>query len=158
MRTPSINLKAPWAAPVGFDPVEAYRLMVRMRLVDEALAQAWADGLVPGEYHSGIGEEAINAGILLHLSGRDTMALDHRNTPPLIGRGADPKPGRVVVVDEDYIRAGLTGEIAALLLESGTAAKFARVAVETTIPFAPHLEYAALPNVERIVAAVAGLE
>jgi len=32
--------------------VEAYRLMVRMRLVDEALAQAWADGLVPGEYHS----------------------------------------------------------------------------------------------------------
>ena len=52
MRTPSINLKAPWAAPAGFDPVEAYRLMVRMRLVDEALAQAWADGLVPGEYHS----------------------------------------------------------------------------------------------------------
>ena len=52
MRTPRITLKAPWAAPVGFDPVEAYRLMVRMRLVDEALAQAWADGLVPGEYHS----------------------------------------------------------------------------------------------------------
>jgi len=45
--------------PSGFDPVRAYRTMVRMRLVDEALAQAWADGLVPGEYHSGIGEEGI---------------------------------------------------------------------------------------------------
>jgi hypothetical protein len=43
-------------------------------------------------------------------------------------------------------------------LKAPTAAKFARVAVETTIPFAPHLGYAALPNVERIVAAVQGLE
>jgi pyruvate dehydrogenase E1 component alpha subunit len=64
-------------------------MMVRMRLVDEALVQAWADGLVPGEYHSGLGEEGINAGVLAHLSGRDSMALDHRNTAPLVGRGTD---------------------------------------------------------------------
>jgi pyruvate dehydrogenase E1 component alpha subunit len=74
-----------------FDPAAAYRMMIRMRLVEEALAAAWADGIIPGEYHSGIGEEGINAGVILHLSGRDTMALDHRSTSPLIARGADPE-------------------------------------------------------------------
>jgi len=68
------------------------------------------------------------------------------------------KAGRVVVVDEDYIRGGLTGEIAAVLLEAGVPAKYARVAVEGTIPFAPQLECGALPNTQRIVTAVQGLE
>jgi len=86
--------------------------MLRMRLVDEALAQAWADGLVSGEYHSGIGEEGINAGILMHLSGRDTMALDHRNTPPLIGRGADPKSLMLEVLgSEEGMNRGQAGHM-----------------------------------------------
>lgn len=59
-----------------FDAARAYRMMVRMRLVEEALIQAWTDGLVPGEYHTGVGEEGINAGIVLHLDGEDAMALD----------------------------------------------------------------------------------
>ncbi len=75
----------------AFDAQDAYRLMVRMRLVDTALTTAWADGLVPGEYHSGIGEEGVNAGVLLHLGPEDTLALDHRNTAPLVGRGTDPE-------------------------------------------------------------------
>lgn len=74
-----------------FDPVEAFRLIVRMRAVDEALADAWADGLVPGEYHAGIGEEAIVAGVTMHLDGNDAMALDHRSTAAFIARGADPR-------------------------------------------------------------------
>src|SRR5665811_693597 len=78
--------------PLGFDAASAYRAMVRMRLVEEALAQAWADGLVPGEYHSGIGEEGINAGVLSHLSGRDSMALDHRNTLSLIHISEPTRP------------------------------------------------------------------
>ena len=73
----------------AIDPVVGYRMMVRMRLVEEALSRAWAEGLVPGEYHSGIGEEGINAGVILHLSGRDAMALDHRNTSPFVARGAE---------------------------------------------------------------------
>jgi acetoin:2,6-dichlorophenolindophenol oxidoreductase subunit alpha len=78
--------------PAAIDPVEAYRMMVRMRSVEKALSQAWADGLVPGEYHSAIGEEGINAGVILHLSGKDAMALDHRNTSPFIARGAELTP------------------------------------------------------------------
>lgn len=72
------------------DPADGYRLMVRMRLAEEQLVAAWADGLVPGEYHSGIGEEGINAGVLMHLGDADAVALDHRGTGPLIARGTDP--------------------------------------------------------------------
>jgi hypothetical protein len=87
--------------PDGFDPAAAYEMMVRMRLVEGALVTAWHDGVVPGEYHSGIGEEGINAGVVLHLSGRDTMALDHRNTAPLIARGADPAALMLEVLGSD---------------------------------------------------------
>lgn len=96
----------------GFDPAEAYRLMVRMRLAEEALVQAWHDGIVPGEYHSGIGEEGINAGILMHLSGEDAMALDHRNTSPLIGRGVDPGSLMLEVLgSEDGMNRGMAGHM-----------------------------------------------
>ena len=98
--------------PSGFDPARAYRTMVRMRLVDEALAQAWADGLVPGEYHSGIGEEGINSGVLAQLSGRDSMALDHRNTAPLVGRGTDIKAIMLEVLgSQDGLNRGHAGHM-----------------------------------------------
>ena len=64
------------------------------------------------------------------------------------------KTGRVVVVDEDYTRGGLSGEIAARISETGVSAAFARVTTETTIPYARHLEDQVLPSVDRIVAAV----
>lgn len=99
-------LARPRVLPTGFDPIEAYRLMVRMRLVDEALTQSWADGLVPGEYHSGIGEEGINVGVLAHLDVDDSVHLDHRNTAPFIGRGTDPEALMLEVLGSD---AGLNG-------------------------------------------------
>ena len=98
--------------PPGFDAASAYRAMVRMRLTEEALVQAWADGLVPGEYHSGIGEEGINAGVLAHLDGRDSMALDHRNTSPLIGRGTDLTSLMLEVMgSEDGLNRGRAGHM-----------------------------------------------
>ncbi|MGP0110921.1 MAG: alpha-ketoacid dehydrogenase subunit beta [Acidimicrobiales bacterium] len=103
----------------------------------------------------------IEAAQVLGGSGIDASVLDLRSVSPLDRDAVVDqvrKTRRVVVVDEDYVRGGLSGEIAAVLLEADVAAAYARVAVEGTIPFAPHLEYAALPNVERIVAAAAGLE
>jgi pyruvate dehydrogenase E1 component beta subunit len=61
--------------------------------------------------------------------------------------------GRVLVVDEDYVRGGLSGEVAAVLAEERTGAAFARVAVTDTLPYARHLEEEALPNAPRIVVA-----
>ncbi len=60
----------------------------------------------------------------------------------------------VVVVDEDYASFGLSGEIAAVLAESGIASPFARVATTGVIPYARHLEREVLPSVERIAEAV----
>lgn len=95
------------------------------------------------------------------LADRDIRAavVDLRSVAPL---DADTvtrevaKSGCVVVVDEDYVRGGLSGEIAARLTEAGVAAQYARVTTETTIPYARHLEDEVLPSVERIVAAVEG--
>lgn len=110
----------------------------------------------------GVGvHRCLEAADLLAQSGVEASVLDLRAVTPLdreaiATHGA--RTGRVVVADEDYGWGGLAGEVAAVLLESGTRVRYARVAVEHTIPFAAHLEYAALPNPQRIVAAVRGLQ
>jgi len=63
--------------------------MVRIRLAEQVLSRAWAEGYVPGEYHSGIGEEAIYVGVLGQLDNDDAVAVDHRSTGPLVARGVD---------------------------------------------------------------------
>lgn len=110
----------------------------------------------------GVGaHRSLEAADQLADGGISAAVLDLRSVAPL-DRDAvchlARRTGRVVVVDEDYTRGGLSGEIAATLLEAGLSPRFARVGVETTIPFAPRLEYEALPNVERIVAAARRLE
>ena len=74
-----------------------YSLMLKSRLLEEAIAQLWYDGAISGEMHLGTGEEAINAGVVSHLREGDAMALDHRGTAPLFMRGVDPvlSKGRV---------------------------------------------------------------
>lgn len=68
---------------------DLYFQMVRMRAFEEAIADWWARGLISGELHLGIGEEGIIAGVVAHLRAGDSMALDHRSTPPMVARGSD---------------------------------------------------------------------
>lgn len=77
--------------PKGPALERAYEAMARMRAVEESQIRLWDDGLVPGELHTGIGEEGIIAGVLANLTPDDALALDHRPTPALIGRGVDPE-------------------------------------------------------------------
>jgi pyruvate/2-oxoglutarate/acetoin dehydrogenase E1 component len=105
----------------------------------------------------GVGvHRCLQAAEELAQEGISAAVLDLRSIHPLdtqaIAHLAD-QTGRIVVVDEDYTRGGLTGEIAARLLAAGRTPAYRRVTVETTIPFAPALEYQALPNTERILAA-----
>lgn len=96
----------------AFDSAAAYRTIVRMRLVEEVLVDAWNDGLVSGEYHSGIGEEGINAGVVLHLLDGDTLALDYRSTAPLVGRGVELEPLMLEVLgSEDGMNRGRAGHM-----------------------------------------------
>ena len=105
----------------------------------------------------GVGvHRCLHAADELARDGISAAVLDLRSIHPLdthaIAALAD-RTGRLVVVDEDYTRGGLTGEIAATLLTAGLAPRYRRVTVDTTIPFAPELEYQTLPNTQRIVTA-----
>jgi len=68
-----------------------YKQMYRSRIFEEAIAKLWQDGLISGEMHLGLGEEAICAAVNAHLEDGDALALDHRGTPPLLMRGVNPK-------------------------------------------------------------------
>jgi len=64
-----------------------YRQMIRSRLFEERVKELWEKGLISGEMHLGMGEEAIAACLTSMLQDGDAMALDYRGTPPLIMRG-----------------------------------------------------------------------
>jgi pyruvate dehydrogenase E1 component alpha subunit len=50
----------------------------------------WEAGDISGEIHSGLGEEAVIAGVVSQLRDGDAMALDHRATAAMLMRGVDP--------------------------------------------------------------------
>jgi pyruvate dehydrogenase E1 component beta subunit len=64
---------------------------------------------------------------------------------------------RLLVVDEDYEGFGLSGELAAVVLEAGIPFKYTRVCTQTTIPYSRTMEDHTLPNVERIRTAITEL-
>ena len=72
------------------DAWSLYTSRLRSRLLEEAVAGLWQDGLISGEMHLGLGEEAVVAGVVSHLRDGDAMALDHRGTAALFMRGVDP--------------------------------------------------------------------
>jgi pyruvate dehydrogenase E1 component beta subunit len=60
------------------------------------------------------------------------------------------KTGHLIVVDEDYKDFGLSGELAARLLESGITFKYGRVCTQQTIPYSRQEEDRVLPNTIKI--------
>jgi pyruvate dehydrogenase E1 component beta subunit len=90
-----------------------------------------------------LADRGVHAGVidLRSISPLDTDAVCR----------AVKKSGRLLVVDEDYKHFSLSGELAAIVMEAGIAAKFGRVCVEDTIPFDRRREARALPNVARIL-------
>lgn len=137
--------------PVGL-PVEAVPLGV-------AATRSEGDDVALISVGVGV-HRCLEAAERLSAEGVGARVVDLRSVSPLdvdaITNAAEIA-GRVVVVDEDYIRGGLSGEVAAILAERRISASYARVAVESTIPYARHLEETALPNVDRIVQAVRSL-
>lgn len=103
---------------------------------------------------------ALEAAAKLHGSDVSCEVIDLRSLRPLdVATVVESvtKTGRLLVVDEDYREFGLAGELAAVCLEAALSPRYARVCVEDTLPFARHLEDAALPNVDRIVEAAMDL-
>jgi pyruvate/2-oxoglutarate/acetoin dehydrogenase E1 component len=103
---------------------------------------------------------ALEAAAKLYGSDVSCEVIDLRSLRPLdVATVVESvtKTGRLLVVDEDYREFGLAGELAAVCLEAALSPRYARVCVEDTLPFARHLEDAALPNVDRIVEAAMDL-
>jgi pyruvate dehydrogenase E1 component beta subunit len=109
----------------------------------------------------GVGvHRCLEAAELLEEEGIWAAVLDLRSVAPLDSEAIldlARRTGRVLVVDEDYTRGGLSGEVAALIGEHGVRSAYARVTTEETIPYARPLEEAVLPNVDRIMAAARAL-
>lgn len=103
----------------------------------------------------GVGvHRCLQAAELLAARGFQAAVLDLRSVAPLDRASvvsAASRTGRMLVVDEDYVRGGLSGEIAAVLAENQVSAAFGRIATESTIPYARAAEDRILPTVNKIV-------
>ena len=131
------------AVPRSWKPLPIGRALLRRQGTDITLAGV------------GVGmHRALEAADLMDANeGISASVLDLRSISPLDGAAvcaSVSRTGHLLVVDEDYEAFGLSGELAAIVLEAGISFKFGRVCTQTTIPYARHLEDQALPNVERI--------
>ena len=109
----------------------------------------------------GVGvHRALEAAEILDKEKISAAVLDLRTVAPLDKTTLCEmvsQTGRLLVVDEDYEEFGLSGEIAAVVLEANIPFKYARVCTQTTIPYARRMENNILPNTERIRAAIIDL-
>ncbi len=135
--------------PVHWEPADLGKAVLRRTGTDVTLVSVGA----------GV-HRALAAADLLAEDGISAGVLDLRTVSPLDRDAlctAVSRTGRLLVVDEDYEGFGLSGELAAVVLEAGIAVCYARVCTQTTIPYARHLEDQVLPNVGCICAAATTL-
>lgn len=102
----------------------------------------------------GVGvHRAMEAAEILESKDVSAEVLDLRTVSPLdsvaIVRSVS-KTGHLLIVDEDYKQFGLSGEIAALVLENSIRFKFGRVCPENTIPYSHDLEMQVIPGIQKI--------
>jgi pyruvate dehydrogenase E1 component beta subunit len=122
--------------------------------IGQAIVRRGGDDLTIVSVGVGV-HRSLEAANVLQNQGVSAGVIDLRTVSPLDKEavcGAVAKTGRLLAVDEDYEGFGLSGELAAVVLEAGIAAKFARVCTKETIPYARDLEDQTLPNIQRITA------
>lgn len=109
----------------------------------------------------GVGvHRSLEAASMLENQGVSAAVIDLRSVWPMdvdcISESVS-KTGRLVVVDEDYKQFGLSGEMAAQVLERGVAFKYSRVCTETTIPYSREMEDHVLPSAGSVFKAALSL-
>jgi pyruvate/2-oxoglutarate/acetoin dehydrogenase E1 component len=133
------------AVPDRWQPVPIGKAVTRRRGTDITLA--------------GVGvaiHRALESAGILEQKGFSAEVLDLRTVAPLDTKAlleSVSKTGRLLAVDEDYRDFGLSGELAARVLENGIPVEYGRVCTEETIPYRRELEDQTLPNTNRIVEA-----
>jgi pyruvate dehydrogenase E1 component beta subunit len=130
--------------------------------IDRAAVRRAGSDITVIAYGGSVGK-AMDAADQLANEGVSAEVIDLRTLRPLdVGTivGSVTRTHRAVVVDEGWRTGGLSGEIAARIAEDAfydLDAPVARVcSAEVPIPYAKHLEEAALPQVASIVDAARG--
>ncbi len=79
-------------APSNFDTerlLAHYCTMARIRAFEETAERAHKEGHVKGAVHLSIGQEAVAAGVCIHLGHQDLITTTHRGHGHTIAKGAD---------------------------------------------------------------------
>jgi acetoin:2,6-dichlorophenolindophenol oxidoreductase subunit alpha len=76
---------------VSLDLLARYRLMVRMREFELACLEGVPTLEIHGELHTGIGQEAIGAGMAGALRDEDAVVSTHRNHLHALAKGVSPR-------------------------------------------------------------------
>lgn len=136
-------------------PVEPYTVPIG----SVAVAREGADVTVVG-----VGATvhlALDAAAEMEPRGVSVEVIDIRTIQPLDRAGicrSVRKTGRLIVVDDDYLSYGLTGEVVASVTEQAwgdlKAAPIRVAYPDITCPFSPVMEQFALPNTGKVVAAI----
>lgn len=109
----------------------------------------------------GVGvHRSLEAAAVLEKHDISAGVIDLRSVAPLdkpLVCETVSRTGNMLVVDEDYEGFGLSGELAAVVLEAGIKLNYARVCTSRTIPYSRVLEDQVLPGTEQIVEAAVQL-
>src|SRR5512147_1824787 len=68
--------------------LEIYKKMVSVRTFEETAADLFLKGQIPGFLHVYVGEEAVAAGVMAHLTDRDYISSTHRGHGHAVAKGA----------------------------------------------------------------------
>ncbi len=71
------------------DLLRLWRTMLRIRAFEERLQAEARAGRVPGHVHLSLGQEAVPAGVSLHLDDRDIVTSTHRGHGHALAKGVD---------------------------------------------------------------------
>ena len=66
--------------------------MVRIRRFEEEAGKLMEDGKIPGALHLYVGQEAVAAGVMAHLSNKDQITSTHRGHGHVIAKGGQFAP------------------------------------------------------------------
>ena len=69
--------------------LDMHQRMVRIRIFEETAGKMMENGKIPGALHLYVGQEAIAAGVMVHLSNEDYITSTHRGHGHLIAKGGE---------------------------------------------------------------------
>ncbi len=75
--------------PTNKTLLDIHRRMVRIRHFEERAGKLMEDGKIPGALHLYVGQEAVAAGVMVHLTAEDQITSTHRGHGHLIAKGGD---------------------------------------------------------------------